>query len=117
MLLRRRSQASYWFPLIPVILLVAALNAINEELPYRAALLSQFLPAVGKNQALWITTVLFGVGHFYGIPNGIIGVLMAGFLGWFMGKSILETKGIFWAWLIHFLQDIIVFSFLAMAAL
>jgi len=27
-----------------------------------------------------------------------------------LAKSILETKGIFWAWLIHFLQDIIIFT-------
>jgi len=101
-------------PLMPVSLLIAALNAFNEEFTLRAAPLSELVPAVGERQALLITTAFFGLGHFYGIPNGVLGVALSGFLGWFLGKSILETRGFFWAWLIHFLQDVIIFTFLAM---
>lgn len=53
------------------------------------------------------------MGHYYGAPYGITGVLMAYFLGWFLGKSIIETKGIFWAWMIHFVQDFLIMLFLA----
>jgi hypothetical protein len=53
----------------------------------------------------------FGIGHFYGIPYGVIGVLMAGFLGWWLGKSMLETRGLWWAWFIHFVQDVWIFAF------
>ena len=60
-----------------------------------------------------ITTVFFGLGHFYGVPNGVPGVLLSSFLGWFLGKSLLETKGFFWAWLLHFLPDVIIFTFYA----
>jgi hypothetical protein len=102
-------------PLIPVALLIAAMNAFNEEFTLRAAPLSVLWPVVGKQQALVITTVFFGLGHFYGIPNGVPGVLMSGFLGWFLGKSLLETGGFFWAWLIHFLQDALIFTFYAMS--
>jgi uncharacterized protein len=35
---------------------------------------------------------------------------LAGFLGWLLAKSIVETRGIFWAWFIHFLQDVIIFT-------
>ena len=63
-----------------------------------------------------ITTVYFGLGHFYGIPNNVPGLLMSAFLGWFLGKSLLETKGFFWAWVIHFLPDALIFTFLAMSA-
>jgi len=101
-------------PLIPVALLIAAMNAFNEEFTLRAAPLSVLFPLIGKQQALLITTVYFGLGHFYGVPNGILGVLLAGFLGWFLGKSLLETKGFFWAWLIHFLPDVVIFTFYAM---
>ena len=104
-------------PLIPVALLIAVINAFNEEFTLRAAPLSEILPSIGKQQALLITTVFFGLGHFYGIPNGVLGVLLSAFLGWFLGKSILETKGFFWAWLIHFLPDAFIFSFLAIVAL
>lgn len=57
-----------------------------------------------------ISALLFGTIHYWGNPGGFLGVIVAGFLGWFLAKSILETKGIFWAWLIHFVQDIIIFS-------
>jgi hypothetical protein len=101
-------------PLIPVAVLIAAMNAFNEEFTLRAAPLSVLLSTLGKQQALMITTVYFGLGHFYGVPNGVLGVLLSGFLGWFLGKSLLETKGFFWAWLIHFLPDVIIFTFYAM---
>lgn len=103
-------------PLIPVSLLIAVINAFNEEFTLRAAPLSTLLPVIGKQQALLITTAYFGLGHFYGVPNGIPGVLLSGFLGWFLGKSLLETKGFFWAWLIHFLPDAFIFTFFAMSA-
>jgi len=59
---------------------------------------------------------LFGIGHFYGVPTGIIGVFMAFVFAWLMGKSMLETRGFFWAWFIHFAQDVIIFFFFAMGA-
>lgn len=101
-------------PLIPVAILIAAINAFNEEFSLRAAPLSELWKVIGKKQSLLITTVYFGLGHFYGVPSGIIGVILSAFLGWFLGKSLLETKGFFWAWFIHFLPDIVIFTFYAM---
>ncbi|MDF1539384.1 MAG: CPBP family intramembrane metalloprotease [Candidatus Thorarchaeota archaeon] len=98
--------------LLPVAALIAIMNAFNEEFTLRAAPLSELEPGVGKAQALMITSVYFGLGHFYGIPNGIIGVGLSAFLGYFLGKSMLETKGFFWAWIIHFLPDLFIFYFL-----
>lgn len=46
----------------------------------------------------------------------VVGVLLAGFLAYELGKSMLETKGFFWAWFIHFLRDVLIFTFLAMGA-
>ena len=103
-------------PLIPAALFIASINAFNEEFTLRAAPLSTLTPAVGEKQSNLITAVNFGLGHFYGVPNGLPGVLLSTFLGWFLGKSLLETKGFFWAWLIHFLPDVIIFTFYAMLA-
>lgn len=100
-------------PLIPATLLIAVINAFNEEFTLRAAPISELLSAVGKNQALMITTAFFGIGHFYGVPAGLFGVFLSSFLGWFLGKSMLETKGFFWAWLIHFIPDAFIFTFFA----
>jgi membrane protease YdiL (CAAX protease family) len=103
-------------PFLPVVLLAAALNAFNEEMTYKASFLSVLEDVVGKRHALLLLAAFFGILHFYGIPYGIIGVLMAAFMGWLLGKSMLETRGLFWAWFIHFLQDVLIFLFLAIGS-
>jgi hypothetical protein len=104
-------------PFLPAVLLAAALNAFNEEMTYKASFLSVLEGPAGRNQALLLMATYFGLGHFYGVPYGVIGVLMAGFLGWILGKSMLETRGLFWAWFIHFWQDVLIFSFLAIGSI
>jgi len=98
-------------PLLPSVLLFAAINAFNEEIYCRASLLSTLPEVIGRTNALLITVVFFGLEHYlYGSPPGVIGFLMTGFLAWFLGKSMLETKGMFWAWFIHFLPDVVIFA-------
>ena len=104
-------------PFLPVILLAAMINAFSEEMTYKASFLSVLEDVIGRNQALWLMAVYFGIGHFYGVPYGVVGVLMAGFLGWFLGKSMLETRGLFWAWFIHFVQDVLIFAFIAIGSI
>jgi len=104
-------------PFLPAVLLAAVFNAFNEEITYKASFLSVLEEVVGRDQALLLMAAYFGIGHFYGIPYGIIGVLMAGFLGWFLGKSMLETRGFWWAWFIHFWQDVLIFAFLAIGSI
>lgn len=104
-------------PFVPMILLAATLNAFNEEMTYKASFLSVLENVVGKQQALYLMAAYFGILHFYGVPYGIIGVLMAAFLGWLLGKSMLETRGMFWAWFIHFWQDVLIFAFLAIGSI
>jgi len=40
---------------------------------------------------------------------------LAGFAGYMWGKSMVETRGGAWAWLIHGFQDVVIFTFLTMA--
>jgi membrane protease YdiL (CAAX protease family) len=61
-------------PFLPFILIAAVLNAFNEEMTYKASFLSVLENVVGKNQALLLIAAYFGIGHFYGIPYGVIGV-------------------------------------------
>ena len=103
-------------PLLPVILLAAAVNAFNEEVSYKASLLSVLVGPIGPRQALWMVAAYFGIAHFYGIPYGLVGVALAWFLGWILARSMLETRGLTWAWFIHFVQDVLIFGFLAMGA-
>lgn len=104
-------------PLLPAVFLAAAMNAFNEEMTYKASFLSVLEDAVGPQQALLLMAVFFGFLHFYGVPYGVVGVIMATFLGWILGKSMLETRGLFWAWFIHFWQDVLIFIFLAIGSI
>lgn len=110
------SQVAATLPLLPAVLVVAALNAFNETMTYRASLLATLEKPVGAAQATLMAAVWFGIGHYYGVPYGVVGAVMATFLGWFLARSVLETRGIFWAWAIHFLQDAVIFFFLAMGS-
>ncbi len=103
-------------PLLPAVLLFATLNAFNEEVTYRSSLLGALAPALGPRNAVWVAALFFGIGHFYGVPYGIVGVVMASFLGWILGKAMVETRGFTWAWFIHFLQDVAIFSFMAIGS-
>jgi membrane protease YdiL (CAAX protease family) len=104
-------------PILPAVLLFSAMNAFSEEMTYRSALLAPLEGVVGPRQALYMTALFFGIAHFYGVPYGIVGVVMSTFLGWMLGKAMLETRGFFWAWFIHFLQDVVIFSFLAVGSI
>ncbi len=102
-------------PMLPSILFYAALNAFNEEITYRMPMLATLEPVAGSRQALWMAAYFFGIAHYFGTPGGILGGVLSIFMGWILGKAMLETRGLFWAWWIHFLSDVAIFSFLAMS--
>jgi len=43
-------------------------------------------------------------------------VILVFIRGWLMGKSLLEMRGFFWAWFIHFWMDVAVFLFIALGS-
>jgi hypothetical protein len=94
----------------------AAINAFNEEVYFRASFLATLPEAVGEGHALLLSAVFFGLAHvLYGSPPGIAGFLMTGFLAWLLGRAMLETKGLGWPWLIHFVPDVVIFGSYAIA--
>jgi hypothetical protein len=110
--LRRSSDALLRaVPLLPSALLFAAINAFNEEVYFRLSLLSTLTEVIGKTHTLLINIVFFGLAHYlHGSPPGVTGFLLTGFLAWLLGKSLLETKGMAWAWLMHFMPDAVIFA-------
>jgi membrane protease YdiL (CAAX protease family) len=97
-------------PLLPLAIIFAAINAFTEEFTYRAPLLGATHELLGKQPALWINATFFGFAHYlYGAPGGLPGFLMTAFVGYMLGKSMIETRGAFWALLIHMLADIPIF--------
>jgi membrane protease YdiL (CAAX protease family) len=104
-------------PWLPAVLLFASMNAFGEEVLYRAAPLAQLWLIVGKNQAIWLTALWFGLGHYYGgIPSGAMGALVTGLIAVLFGKAMLETHGIVLPTLMHMLGDLVIYLFVALAA-
>jgi membrane protease YdiL (CAAX protease family) len=100
------------FNILPAVLLAAAINAATEEFQFRAIVLAYATPALGEEQALWLSSVLFGLAHWYGTPAGPMGVLTTLIGGWVVGRSMLATRGAGWAWVMHWVSDIVVYAFL-----
>lgn len=90
------------------IVLFSLTNSFGEEMIFRLGIVSPLSGRLAPTTIFLISAVLFGIPHFAGMPNGIIGVALAGILGFVLAKSMYETKGFFWAWTIHFLQDVLI---------
>ena len=84
----------------------AAMNALTEELVFRAVPVQLLAGHFDPSAIAVACGVLFGVTHWFGTPGKVPGVLMAGFLGWVMAQSVLDTGGLGWAWVIHVAQDV-----------
>lgn len=102
--------SGYTFQWVYVALIVpfAAVNAFTEEAIFR-------LPYVtmgdndtsSRTYGLAMGSIVFGMIHFWGVaPNGFVGALMSAWLGFFLAKSIQETKGFYWAFMIHFMLNL-----------
>ena len=95
---------------LPFSIIFALSNSFVEESITRLGIVVVLKDVLKDRTIPLVSALLFGSVHYWGSPGGILGVLVSGFLGWFLTKSILETKGVFWAWWIHFLQDVIIIS-------
>ena len=92
----------YW------VIILSLTNSFAEEIIYRIGINGPLANRLSPNKIFIISAVIFRFAHFNGMPNGVIGIILAGLLGYVLSKSVQETNGIFWAWMIHFLQDLII---------
>jgi membrane protease YdiL (CAAX protease family) len=102
--------------LAPYVVTAALLNALWEEVLFRAGPLAALHRVVGPGQAILMTSLWFGFGHYYGsVPEGFAGVIQAGLIALLLGKAMLDTRGIGWPLAIHFSIDLVVFATIAAA--
>ena len=85
-------------------------NAFSEEAIFRIGIVSPLFGIFSVYILILISGVVFGLPHYFGMPSGIVGALMAGFLGWLLAMSLVETQGLFLAWAIHFVQDVVIIT-------
>jgi uncharacterized protein len=98
------------------ILLFSLTNSFGEEMIYRMGIVSPLKGLLQPMTIFIVSAILFGIPHLAGMPSGIIGATMAGVLGLVLAKSLYETNGFFWAWIIHFIQDVIIIGTLFLMA-
>lgn len=108
-------QLTQHWQLFPWAVATAALNAANEEFQFRCVPLAHLRSALPLREAVWVTALFFGLAHYFGQPSGWLGVFMASIAGFIWAKSMVETRGVAWAFGIHFVQDLVIFYFLAMS--
>lgn len=96
------SGALFW------IVLFSISNSFVEEMIFRIGIISPLSGSMAPGTLFLISAIAFGLPHFAGMPSGLIGASMAGLLGYVLAKSMVETSGFFWAWFIHFIQDVVI---------
>jgi membrane protease YdiL (CAAX protease family) len=102
--------AQVWV-LLPAILLTAAINAAAEEFQFRSMLLARLESFIKPGQVMWMSALFFASLHYHtGAPSGPFGVLPTLYLGWVAAKSMLETRGFTYAFVLHFIADVVIFA-------
>lgn len=91
-------------------------NSLTEELLFRVVSIEGLTGHLADAMIVLICAVAFGVPHYFGNPGGLVGMIMAGFLGWLMATSIQQTGGLAVAWAIHFAQDVPIIGFLLISS-
>jgi uncharacterized protein len=99
-----------WISLVPFILLYALGNSLFEGIIYRNTIISSLFSVLDKKDIVMLGAIFFGVAHYFGAPGGPLGIVMSGVLGWYLCRSMVETQGLLSSWLIHFFQDVVIFS-------
>ena len=99
-----------FFSLLPLVLLISATNAWSEEIFTRFVIVAGLHGKLQPMTICWISAAIFGLAHISGTPSGLFGVIMSGLLGFFLARSVIETRGLGWALFIHFLQDVVIFG-------
>jgi membrane protease YdiL (CAAX protease family) len=99
------APGQHLWTMIPVAILLAAINAFQEEFLNRNLLVGAVQADFGPVHAIAVSAFIFGIGHWNGLPAGVIGVLMTLALGAATGLAMVQTKGLLWPWFMHFVPD------------
>ena len=91
----------------------SVVNAIVEEVIYRGILWSGLTNLFDSvSTVIIIQAIIFGVIHYWGVPNGILGVVMAFIYGLFLGAIRSRAKGLLMPIVTHIFADMTIFLIL-----
>jgi membrane protease YdiL (CAAX protease family) len=88
-------------------------NALVEEFIYRGVLWEGLHDITGRwEAALVVQALVFGVAHWWGVPNGVVGVCLATIYGLMMGAVRYISRGLLLPIVVHVFADIVIFALL-----
>jgi len=89
------------------------INALVEECIYRG-ILWEGLHIITRRWevALIIQALIFGVAHWWGVPNGVAGVMLATIYGLMMGGVRYVAGGLLLPIVVHVFADLVIFALL-----
>ena len=85
--------------------LFSLLNAALEEYVFRGVLYDAVSAEYGRWIAVFATGLLFGLGHAWGYPPGVVGIILASVYGIVQGLLRLQSGGLLWPWISHVVAD------------
>lgn len=113
-------RAMAMVPEAPLVLLVlgavgfAIVNATLEELAFRGVLQTSLAEATGSMPlAIVLQAIAFGLAHLHGVPNGWLGVAMAGTWALVLGWVRVRSRGLVTPILGHVVADLVIFALLS----
>lgn len=98
---------TYW----AVGVLFAVLNAVIEEFWFRGLLLGALKPLLPMGRVIVLQAVVFGLIHWFGTPQGVLGVVLAGAWGALLGWWVYARGSLWPAVMVHFLADMLIFAY------
>ena len=88
-------------------------NALVEEFIFRGILWEGLHIITHRWEAALISQALiFGVAHWWGVPNGVLGVMLATIYGLMMGVVRYVTGGLLLPIVVHVFADLVIFALL-----
>jgi hypothetical protein len=93
-----------------MVLPMSAVNAFTEEVVFRLSYVTSTENAgLSPTWAMALGSLVFGFVHYWGIaPKWTIGAVLVAYIGFFLTKSSLETKGFLFAWAVHAILDVVI---------
>ncbi|MCB1220398.1 MAG: CPBP family intramembrane metalloprotease [Planctomycetales bacterium] len=93
--------------------LFAVVNALQEELWFRGVLLGSLRTLMRARHQVLLQGLVFGLIHWYGTPQGIMGLVLAGGWGVLLGAWTWRRRSLWPAFIVHVFADWLIFAYTA----
>ena len=100
------ARGQQWWIIVLAGVAFSLLNAAVEEVVFRGVLMSALSQVLGLPAAVVLQALAFGVLHLHGVPDGPVGMVMAGVWGLLLGVLRLRSRGLLAPYVTHIAADV-----------